>query len=400
MSSESRSAVLTGLLPMFASVAVLLFLGISSIYDWSLVVQRSLGVPHDEGKKQLIFLLLGIVALLVAQMVHYRTLLRLSHLLFVLSLLPVLYTVIGKRVPVPFVHKINGAYNWINFGPFSFQPSEVVKITLVMLLAWMYRDGEENTQSPLAMIKGLAVFAVAAVLILQQDLGTLLTMIPPVLAILFLGGVRVRHLAALFGTAVVLLPLAWFSGHCKEMDHCTLCPNVPLLNHLPQLVKHYQRGRVQAFLSQDPKVLQGKGFQQQQALEAIGSGGLEGKGRSIIPVGQHVPFAHTDMILSLVAEQYGLGGSAIVLLCYLLLLASTVAVAAAQRDFAGKLLVVGLGVMLAGQAVLNISVVMRLMPVTGVPLPFMSYGGTSLASSFLALGLIVNVARNQKKLLL
>lgn len=391
MASESRNAAFAGLLPMFLSVAVLLFLGITSIQAW----------PGDEGKKQLVFLLFAIVALLVAQMIHYRTLLRLSPLIFALSLLPVLYTVLGKRVSVPFVHEVNGAFAWIIFGPISFQPSEVTKIALVLLLAWLFREGEGKSDSPVGMFKALAIFGLVAAIVMQQpDLGTLLTMLPPVLALMYLGSVRLRHLLAVAAVGVFLMPLLWFSGQCKEVDHCPVCPNVPVLRHLPQFVKHYQRERVYAMFSDDPRVLQGKGFQQERALEAMGSGGLHGKGRGIIPVGRRVPEAHTDMIFSLVGEQYGLAGSGIVLLSYLLLLASTVAVAASQRDFPGKLLVVGLGVLLTGQALLNMAVAMRLMPVTGVTLPFMSYGGTSLMSSFVALGLIVNVARNQKKLLL
>ena len=130
-------------------------------------------------------------------------------------------------------------------------------------------------------------------------------------------------------------------------------------------------------------------------MMAFGSGGLAGKGFGNIPVGQYVPEAHNDMIFSLVGEQFGLAGAAAVLVAYIVLFASGIEIAANNRDPFGKMVAVGIIAMFAGQAFINIMVSVRLMPVTGITLPFVSYGGTSLLASYMAAGLLLNVGQNR-----
>ena len=383
--------------PMMLSVGTLVLLGIGSIHAWA-------GAREDEARKQMVFLCFAVAAFLAVQLVNYRKLLRYSLLFYLLTLLPLAYTVASRahdRVyGLPFAKPVKGACAWIQLGPISIQPSEFAKIALVMFLAWILRQEEQQRQRSGRMILQVLGFSfLSLVLVLQQpDLGMVLTMLTPVLALLFVSGIRKRYLAGLFLSGLLALPVLWLSGTCDLMGSaCPDCPNVPVLRHLPQVVKHYQRSRVYSLFSADPRIQQEGGYQQERALEAIGSGGLRGKGQGDISVSRHVPEAQNDMVLALIGEQYGLLGIAVVLLSYTLLFGAGIAIAMVHREPAGKLLAVGLVVLMAGQTLFNLGVILRLLPVTGLTLPFVSYGGSSLVANFMVVGLLVNIARNQKK---
>jgi rod shape determining protein RodA len=197
-------------------------------------------------------------------------------------------------------------------------------------------------------------------------------------------GAKLRHLAAVAALGTVMAPVLWMAG-----------TNVPVFRHLPPLIKGYQRERVYAMFSNDPKTLRETGFQQEHALIALGSGGLGGKGFGNIPVGQSVPEAHNDMIFSLVGEQFGFFGVVAVLGAYIVLFAAGIEIAGNTREPFGRLLAVGIVSMLAGQTFINLMVATKLMPVTGITLPFVSYGGSSLLASFLSAGLLLNVGQNR-----
>lgn len=386
MQRDGTRAALGYILPITLAVLALTLAGIVSIS----------AVSPADGQKQAIFLLFGIAAALAMQMTDYRNLLVTSPLLYALSLMPVMYTVVGRFVSVPFVRPINGHSAWILLGPISFEPTELTKICMLLLLAWTLR-GENESRSLWVMVRSLLICAIGILIILQQpDVGTILTLIPPMLTMIYLAGVKKRHFMALMVVGVVVAPLLWLSGKCPRAD-CDLCPNVPVLNHLPQFVKHFQRQRIQAMISGDERVLQNKGYQQERGLEALGSGGISGKGMGNVPVGCRVPESHTDMVFCLVGEQFGLVGVGVVILSYLLLFGSGLAISNEHREQPGRLLAAGLVVLLAGQSMQNMAMVLRLVPVTGVTLPFVSYGGSSLVASCAAVGLLINVARNNRK---
>jgi cell division protein FtsW (lipid II flippase) len=204
----------------------------------------------------------------------------------------------------------------------------------------------------------------------------------------------VWHLLAIVGMGLAVAPVLWFSGQCTR-ESCEVCPSVPVLRHMPQFVKHYQRERVYAMSSNDPRVLQDAGYQQEHAVTAFGSGGWSGKGMGNIPVGQLVPEAHNDMIFSLVGEQFGFFGVAVVLGAYVTLFTAGIEIAASTREPFGKLVAVGVVTLLAGQAFLNIMVATKMFPVTGVTLPFVSYGGSSLLASYMAAGLLLNIGQTR-----
>ncbi len=391
MQRDRLREALAYFVPLLISAAVLAALGLVSVRAWS----------DEEGVKQGVFLCVGLAAMLAVQLVSYRDLLVISPILLGLSLLLVMYTVAGRFVTVPLVHETNRAWLWITVGPIKLQPSELVKIALIMVMAWFTKDESRRLHSFRTMLSFVALLGVSAgLIVMQPDLGTALTLIPPTFALMLLAGVKKRHLLALAGMGLAVAPVLWFSGTCATYGaDCPLCPHIRVLDHLPQFVKHYQRARVQAMYSDDPRVLQDAGYQQERALQAIGSGGLMGKGMGTIPAARKIPEVHTDMIIALIGEQFGLLGIVIALCAYGLLIGTAAAVSGVTRDPAGRSLVVGITALLVGQAILNLAVALRLMPVTGVTLPFVSYGGSSLVASFAAIGLIANVARNQRKLM-
>jgi rod shape determining protein RodA len=192
---------------------------------------------------------------------------------------------------------------------------------------------------------------------------------PALLAMLFVAGVRVRHIVMVLILAAALSPVFWFSG----------------------LVRPYQRQRLAALIGGDPS----SSYQQDRALAAMGAGGATGRGLGNLTVSPHVPEARNDMIFVVIGEQFGFIGSVIVLTAYLVLLATGIEISASTREPFGKLMALGIVALLATQALLNLLVVMRLFPVTGVTLPFVSSGGSSLVASFIAAGLLLNIGQHR-----
>ncbi len=370
--------------PILVAVAVLSLLGLVSIWTYR---------PPD-GLKQLIYLCAAVVCLALFQWVNYQRIGRFAWGFYILSLLLVVYTVLGaalekRNMPLPGVHAIKGACNWINFGPISLQPAELVKVAFVLVLA-RYLRFRSNYRTLSGLLPPFVLALVPLALILKQpDLGTALVFIPTLFVMLFGAGAKLTHLLAIMGLGMIVAPILWLAGPAPEG------PGLPLFRYLPVMVKPYQRDRVYAMFSKDPAVLQNTGFQQEHSMIALGSGGPSGKGLGNIPVGQGVPEAHNDMVFALIGEQFGFFGSAVVIGAYVVLFAAGIEIAAATREPFGRLLALGIVAVLAGQTFMNLMVTVRLMPVTGVTLPFVSYGGSSLLASFMAAGLLLNIGQNR-----
>lgn len=351
------------------AVGTLVAFGCASIY----------AADPDHGVKQMFFVALGVGVMLLIQLLHYKAIGRVAWALHLFALGCIAYTLIPGAPGVPLV---NGARCWIDFKVLRFQPSELAKITYVLTLAryLMYRDSQ---RSYLGLVPPflLTLFPMAMVL-KQPDLGMALVFIPVLFAMIFAAGARIPHLLTIAAAGVVCIPLVWFSG--KD--------GTPGFEKLPELVKPYQRARVYAMFRDDPRTLQRTGFQQHNALMAFGSGGVTGKGWGDIDVGRRVPENHNDMIFALLGEQFGLWGSLAVLGAYALLFFAGIETAGSTKDPFGRLAAVGLTAVLAAGAFENLGVVLRIFPVTGVTLPFISYGGSSLLANFTLVGLLMNIA--------
>jgi cell division protein FtsW (lipid II flippase) len=367
--------------PVLVAVGVLTGMGIISIW------------AHDpgDGQKQIVFACIGLVLLIAIQTVNYQVLARFAWAFYLVSLMPVFYTVMGSVIgsgvrgdqPLPFVRNVGGAYAWLIFGPVSLQPAELVKISFVMVMAHYLRY-RNNYRNFWGLVPPFMLAVVPLLLILKQpDLGTALTFIPALFAMIFVAGAKLQHLFAIVGMGVALAPIAWLSG-----------TDIPVFRHLPAIVKPYQRERVYALFRSDEGT-KDINYQTELGEIAMGTGGLTGKGLGEIPVGKRVPEAHNDMIFAIIGEQFGFIGSLVVLVAYIVLFAAGVEISAATREPFGKIAAVGIIAFLAGQAFINLLVVTRLMPVTGITLPFVSYGGSSLLSSFIAVGLLLNIGQHR-----
>ena len=365
--------------PLLAAVAVLAGIGLLTIA----------ATQPEKAATQIAFLGIAILCMAVFQTVNYRRLGRWSLPFYLLSISLIAFTLIGSKIGFAMVPRINGAANWIRIGPVSLQPAELMKVSFIMLLA-RYLRFRENYRTIKGLIPPLLLALLPMGMILKQpDLGTALVFIPTTIAMLFVAGAKLRHFAAFAGMGLVLAPILWLSGQ----------QGVPVLEHGPSLVKKYQRDRVYAMFKDDAQTLKATGYQQHYGLAAFASGGVTGKGAGNVPVGRRVPESHNDMIFTLIGEQFGFAGSFVVVLAYLVLFTGALHMAVNTKDPFGRLTAVGVTAALAGQTFLNLAVAMKVMPVTGVTLPFISAGGSSLIASFMAVGLLLNIGQYRPYLL-
>jgi len=367
--------------PILVSVAVLTTIGCISIAAIPNTLRHN-EIVHN----QLVFVCIGIVGLVAMQWVNYARVARWSWGFYIVSLLLVIYTVIPGMPRSGFgsVPIINGAHAWIDLKLLHLEPAELMKLAFCMVMA-RYLRFRSNYRTLMGLAPPFLLALVPFMLILLQPaLGMALLFLPTLFAMLFAAGAKVKHLLGVVLMGFMLLPVVWLSG-----------TNVPFFKHLPSLLMPYQRVRIMAMVNANPSNAIVADYQRQRALTALGSGGFAGKGAGHIPVGVKVPEVHTDMIIALIGEQFGLIGVSIVLAAYLVLLAAGIEIAAATKEPFGRLLAVGIVAMLTAQTFLNLLVCLRLAPVTGITLPFVSFGGSSLLASFLAAGLLLNIGQNR-----
>jgi rod shape determining protein RodA len=356
--------------PVLVALAVLSTAGILSLWQQS----------PDMGHRQLIYTAVSVACLAAIQAVSYTTIGRYAWGFYLLSLLLVLYTI----AHLPGVLTVNGASAWIDFRFMSLEPSELMKIAFVMVLA-RYLRFRSNYRMLTGLLPPFALALVPMLLILKQpDLGIAALFIPTLLAMLYSAGARGKHILMILGLGAVLAPVILLSG-----------TDYPVFRHMPMLLQPYQVARVTSMLSSDPRITQKEGYQRERALAAMGAGGLTGKGLGNAAISRSVPEWYDDMIFAVIGEQFGFIGSIVVLTAYIVLFAAGVEISAGTREPFGKLVALGVVALLASQTLLNLMVVMGLFPVTGVTLPFVSYGGSSLLASYIAAGLLLNIGQNR-----
>jgi cell division protein FtsW len=263
----------------------------------------------------------------------------------------------------------NGSRRWLGAGPLQFQPSEVAKLALVLYAALLISSDPRRMRS-LAGVRPLVLMAgaMACLVVVEPDLGTAMVISFTLGALLLVGGLSMRNLLILFGTLAVLALIA-------------------------ALIEPYRRERLTAFL--DPwGDAQGSGFQSVQAMIAIGSGGLfgVGLGESVQKL-FYLPEAHTDMILAVIGEELGLMGMAIVLFFYGMIAYAGLRSARMAKDLYAKLVAAGITSVILIQATVNFFAVLGVLPLTGVPLPFISYGNSNLIVLLTGMGILINVSR-------
>jgi rod shape determining protein RodA len=313
--------------------------------------------------KQVYAVCLGVVGLVIAASVDYRRLADRAPLLFLLAL-AVLASVLL------FGPRIAGTRRWFVLGGFQIQPSEFAKLVAALFVAKVFAESkkEDLGLSDIAL-PAVAIGTMFLLIAAEPDLGTAITLGPLFLTVAFLAGLRPRAIAGVAVVGLVLGGLAWSFA-----------------------LKDYQKSRIYSFLdpSLDPR---GAGYQKMQSEIAVGSGGLTGKGYREGSQAQlgYLPARQTDFIFSVLAEEMGFVGVLVVLGLYLFVLWRALETAMLARDRVGAFLAAGIAATLAFQVVYNVAMVAGLVPVKGLPLPLMSYGGSSVLSSLLAVGLILNV---------
>ena len=351
--------------PLFLVTVVLMLTGVVMIYSsYGPGLQWEAGAFLDNAVlRQLLFGALGLVVYWCMAALDYYVLVSSYRWLyaFVLGLLGVTLFIGRMRF---------GAQSWIDFEVIGGQPSELCKVLVIVVVAQVLGGDHLALESPKPfLLSGLLVLPPVVLIYLQPDFGTALILFLTWVGMVFLAGVRWRHILALAGVACVVTPLVWFQ------------------------LKDYMRERILLFLfpSED---LSGASYNVHQALISIGSGGWWGKGilKGTQSQLHFLRVRHTDFIFSVLAEELGFVGSLLFLVLVGGLILRLVHIALKARDRHGRLIVSGVAIMLLAQTFINLGMNANLLPVTGLPLPLISYGGSSLVSTLMALGLAQGVA--------
>jgi rod shape determining protein RodA len=313
-------------------------------------------------KKQIYWILLSCVLALVASRLDYHMVLEQTPWLYGVSVLLLAGLLVAG-------HSIAGTRRWMQLGPMSFQVSEIVKLIIILVVAAYFADRRTKAVTWGDLVK-LGIFAgiPAALVAMEPDLGTALTFIPIVAAGVLFAGIRSHHIAVLCLIGILALPVGY------------------------HFLRPYQRERLMTFVHPKENT-QSSSYQVTQTKIAIGSGGFWGKGLGNGTQSRlgFIPVSHADSILSAYAEEQGFVGTLLVMLLYLALLLRLLDGAQMAPDRAGAFLLIGLAAVLFFQVVINTGMMIGVFPITGIPLPLMSQGGSSLLFTFLGLGLAMSV---------
>lgn len=317
--------------------------------------------------KQIIWVGIGIVSFFLVLFIDYRKLGKHSYVLYGLSLfLLILVLFIGRSGM--------GAQRWFSLGPISFQPSEITKLFLIISLAWFLSEEQSGPMRlrDLLLPSFFFLFLPLFLVLRQPDLGTAIMILFIFISMIIMAGIRWRSLLIIVLPAVLTSPI-WAKLFWNSL-------------------KDYQKARILVFLQPDVDSL-GVGYHIAQSKIAIGSGKIFGKGYLSGTQGQlrFLPERHTDFIFSIFAEEWGFLGSIILLSIYLFLIFWGIGIANKAKDRLGSLIAIGVVSMIATYLIVNVGMTLGLMPVVGLPLPFLSYGGTSVVTAFMAMGILMNV---------
>ena len=384
------------------AIAVLLAVGLASVY-----VTHTHYATHDDGPKnalkQCVFVLGGMIVAYVVLRIGYMSISRHAYAIFIAALVMLVPLLIARVLHSPLgglTAPRNGAYRWINLPGFQLQPSEFMKIAYVLALAWYLRY-RKNYRRFGGLLRPVAVSAVPlALILLQPDLGTVLLLFPVLFAMLFMAGAKKRHLGIIILIGLAAAPFAWFRLHDYQRARVTavLLQSRGLRR---AVIENEDRFKFLAGKRQAKEWAGSSGYQLVHSKNAVGSGRLLGYGwgDGVYVNSSLLPDRHNDFIFSIIAHQWGLTGCLLVLRCYLVIVVAGVAIAAATTEPFGRLLAVGVVALIAVQALINIGMSVGLMPITGMTLPFVSYGGSSLLTNFIAAALLVSVSQHRPFLL-
>jgi len=355
---------------LLVSVLLLMGIGLAMIHSATLGPDDSqVSLWDDFVFRQAVYAVVGLVVMLVVAGLDYRFYQSASHLLYGLAIILLALIFVLGRVR-------GGSQRWFDLVLFPIQPSELAKVTLILVLAKYFADHQESIQQPVHLVVSILYVALPMALVyLQPDLGTALILGGIWAGMAWSAGIAVWQFGLLAAGGMLAAPSAWLS------------------------LKPYMRDRIVAFLNPglDPS---GEGYNVGQALISIGSGGLWGKGFAHGTQSQlhFLRVRHTDFIFSVFAEEFGFVGSIVLFALFGILLFRILRGAMLARDAFGRLIACGVAMLIFTQAFVNLAVNVGLLPATGLPLPFVSYGGSSLITMLIGVGLVQSVVMRHKKL--
>ena len=330
--------------------------------------------------RQLMGMILGLIVMVVVSLIDFSWILNFSWVIYCLNILLLL----AVRL---FGSDANGATRWISIGGFRFQPTELTKIVIIIFFARFFMEHEENLNTLKTILQSIVLIAIPLVLIyIQPDLKNTITVAILFCMIIYMAGLSYKVIG---GTLLVAIPLAVvFLFIVMQPDQT--------------LIADYQRNRIMSFLNSEEDEYSDDVIQQENSVMAIGSGQLTGKGLNNNEVssannGDFVSENQTDFIFSVAGEELGFVGCAAILLLLLFIVFECIRISLRAKDTSGKLICCGMGAIVGIQSFINIAVVTNIMPNTGTPLPFVSYGLTSMVSLYIGMGLVLNVGLQRYK---
>ena len=327
---------------------------------------------NNEFIKQIIWIIVSIVAMFIVMLIDYNALVNISPILYGISII--------MLIVVLFTDPINGASSWFTMGDFAFQPSEFAKVAVILFLAFsiskLQDRGKEEIYKPLKLLTVLAIVGIPlALIVIQPDFGTAAAYIFALVLILFTAGISKKYIIAIILLVAILAPIIY-----------------------TYVLPSHAKTRIEIFLNpeSDPR---GAGYNVIQSKLAIGAGGLTGMG--LLSGNQtQLGYLHpktTDFIFSVIGEEMGFIVSSAVVVLYILLITKIIYIAKTAKDDEGSYIAIGIAGILLFHMLENMGMTMGLLPITGVPLLFVSYGGSSMIISFICLGLLLNISGNRKK---
>lgn len=346
-------------LNFFGTAIVLALIGLMLIYSATFFQDPTLKIF----KRQVIWVLVGVALALIFLVVDYRVMFDAAPILYGIGMVLLLYLLLWGKVTA-------NVKSWIHIGGFQFQPAEFMKVFTALMLAKYFDSNDRAYLNVRSFVIAMAIIgAPVALIIIQPDFGTAASFFPLIAVAMFFGGIRPRVWLAGIIAAVVALPAGWFF-----------------------FLKPYQKERVMIYLNPERDPL-GSGYQVTQAKIAIGSGGIHGKGFTQGTQGRldYVPEHHTDFIFAVLGEEWGFIGVLVVLSLYLYFIVQALTFAKHSRDRGGTFLVISLVMFFVFHILINVSMQIGVLPTTGIPLPLISYGGSSTMMFFIAIGLMLNV---------
>jgi len=346
---------------LFALVMSLCAIGIINIYSTGFSLSENQSPLY---LKQLQWIVFGLILMMATFLVDYRAINQAAYVIYALSIASLIFVAV-------FGHTANGAQRWISFGFILFQPSELMKVSIVIALARYFDDHKSNEPYLLRelFVPFFLIIIPCGLIMKQPDLGTALIIAIISASIVLFIGMNWKSILIAVSSVLILMPVAW------------------------SFLKDYQKDRLLTFLSPESDPL-GTGYHIIQSMIAIGSGGFLGKGflKGSQTQLKFLPEQQTDFVFSVFAEEWGFIGGLVLMVMMISLIIWGLKIALHSKDLLGTILAFGITALIAWQVIINMGMVLGMLPVVGIPLPFLSYGGSAMVSMLAAIGLLMNVS--------